>query len=95
MSPELPVRTLYVYYKINAEHLESTLAQIRALHSILKASYPEAQCSLQRRADLNQPTATLMERYSGLLPSGFEAELALRSAGLPQPRHHEWFETLH
>lgn len=145
---------LYVYYRVPAPLLASTLAQARRLQQGLREAHPRLQAELLRRPGAPLGEVTVMETYAlraddrgascasstsrasgaaapvpstpgapdapnvggpsaenepsiamgsgawaGLgaaLGPAFEAELsaAAAAAGLPQPRHGEWFSLL-
>lgn len=88
-------RRLFVYYRVDLPRLNVTVDAIRRLHVLLRNEYPGLQVDLMRRPELREGQVTLMESYaeqtSGAMPDGFAAELERLTAGLPRPRHSEWF----
>ena len=87
-------RRLYVYYWVAEADLARTVGAVRTMQQALAVACPGLQAELLRRPDLRDGQVTLMETYAGALPPALADLLAGAAAGLPQPRHDEWFETL-
>lgn len=87
-------RRLYVYYRVAEADLGRTVGAVRAMQQALIAAHPGLEAELLRRPELRDGQVTLMETYAGALPPALDGLLAGAAAGLPQPRHDEWFETL-
>ena len=85
---------LYVYYRVAEADLGRTVGAVRVMQQSLVAAHPGLQAELLRRPELRDGQVTLMETYAGDLPPALADLLAGAAAGLPQPRHDEWFETL-
>lgn len=88
-------RRLYVYFKVDPEHLQDTLAQVRRHQARLLAACPGLQIELLRRPAGGERQVTLMEVYAectpGAMPETFGSMVEAAAADLPQPRHLEWF----
>lgn len=88
-------RRLYVYYRVPLAAVPATVAAARQAQLALQAAHAGLQAELLRRPELREGEATLMEVYGGIdIDAGLEAAIAAATAGLPQPRHAERFDTL-
>lgn len=85
---------LYVYYKVDAAHLATTVAAARAMQAQLAARHAGLVCHLLRRPEPSQGLVTLMETYGGQVPADFAQVLEAAALNLPRPRHAEWFELI-
>jgi Domain of unknown function (DUF4936) len=89
-----PASRLYVYYRVAETGLEATSVEVHAMQAALTLAHPGLRAGLLRRPESRDGMVTLMETYEGADPAIWSAALLRASAGLPQPRHEEWFEPL-
>jgi len=86
-------RTLFVYWRIDADALEGALVAVRAAQAGLCADWPGLQARLWQRSDPGVP-ATVMETYAA--PGGIDAVAQARidaamAPCVPATRHVEAF----
>jgi hypothetical protein len=94
------VRTLYVYYRIDAASLADAVAAVRDFQSRLRDANPGLQAALLRRPGDQHGDVTLMETYA--MPDGVDEALQARIDDAAAPlarwqrsaRHTEVFEPL-
>lgn len=86
---------LFVYYKIEFGEHDAMADRVRQFRAAMLASGPGLRCELLQRPEASKGIETWMEAWHHA--DGIDAEQAAAiataaiAAGLPQPRHAEFF----
>ena len=81
-------RSLFIYWKVDAEAAAPAITAATQLQRALRAAHPGLAAQLYQRADLRDGLATLMESYTH--PQGLSAELQTAIAQAAEPALAAW-----